>query len=59
MSMPERPILSVGSDEWIKNEIHIMSDLIYANVKGFARKTRGELEWLKEHLAGILNGNQK
>lgn len=50
---------SVGSEEWLENEVRIMTDLVYADVEDLVYETRRDLEWLNEHLTDVIDGNQR
>lgn len=49
---------AVGSEEWMKNETKVMTDLVFADIEDFAYEARRELEWINEHMADVLGSNK-
>lgn len=59
MSRPMRKLgPAVGSEEWMRNEAKVMTDLVFADVEDFAFEARRELEWINEHMMDVLERNQ-
>lgn len=50
--------LAVGSLEWTQNELGVARGFVYDSVEDFAYAARRDLEWLNEHMTGIVNWQQ-
>ncbi|KOS18263.1 hypothetical protein ESCO_003008 [Escovopsis weberi] len=48
----------VGSAAWISEERSSALQIVDQEIEEFSYSARNELEWINEHMAGILNENE-
>lgn len=46
----------IGSAKWIEDESSLAQSYVSQEVEDFSYSVRNELDWLNEHMAGILEG---
>jgi hypothetical protein len=52
------PRLQIGSAAWIAEERSSALQIAQTEVEEFTYSARNELDWLNEHMAGILDENE-
>lgn len=58
MTAMRGPRLQVGSAAWVGEERASALQIVKSEVEEFSYSAHNEVEWLNEHMAAILNGNE-